>query len=148
MTSRQARRLRREEERKAKKAAYKSSLRASVTPVTPAQSLPAAPVLPPTTSLNPDLFDEFTPEFLAYANSMRERIARNIALTKQNTLSSERLDEPASLREAKTQAKVFVSQDDLQSHNASAHGVGHPGRSGLGRPLCAIQDHRENVPLQ
>jgi hypothetical protein len=80
MTSRQARKLRREEERKAKKVAYKAGLRE---PSLPAAPLPQLPVPP-----NPELLDEFTPEFLAHAHSVRERIQRNVALMKQNALSS------------------------------------------------------------
>jgi hypothetical protein len=61
MTSRQTRKLRREHERKAKKAAYKASLHGA----------PPVPELP--------LEEEFTPEFLAEAQAMRERIERRVA---------------------------------------------------------------------
>lgn len=64
MTSRQARKLRREQERKEKKAAYKTT-----------RAVP--------TDMNPELLDEFTPEFLAYANSVRERINDDVATNRR-----------------------------------------------------------------
>jgi hypothetical protein len=67
MTSRQARKLRREQERKAKKAAYKASLQLSTAPAA--------------TGVTPEN-DEFSREFLAYAKSMRERIERRVAARK------------------------------------------------------------------
>jgi hypothetical protein len=109
MTSRQLRRLRREEERTAKKAAYKASLRAAATPVSTAPFQPAAPV-PPTTCLNPELLDEFTPEFLAYANSMRERVARNVALMKQNTPSSQERGFVSQVAPAKTKSRAEINR--------------------------------------
>jgi hypothetical protein len=63
MTSRQARRERRQQERKAKKAAYKATL----------QRVPAPAPMP----VGPD--DAFSPEFIAEANAMRERIERRVA---------------------------------------------------------------------
>jgi hypothetical protein len=96
MTSRQARRLRREEERKVKRAAYKAGLRES------AAAIAAPTAASSASSIDPELLDEFSSEFLAHANSMRERIARNVALLKQNAFS------PGE--------SGFVSQNDLQSH--------------------------------
>ena len=77
MTSRQLRKIRREQERKAKKAEYKASRAVeAATTIAPRPPLPA--------DINPELLDEFTPEFLAYSNSMRQRIERRVASMKQS----------------------------------------------------------------
>jgi len=74
MTSRQLRKIRREQERKAKKAEYKGSRAAAATTIAPPPPLPA--------DINPELLDEFTPEFLDYSNSMRQRIEGRVASRK------------------------------------------------------------------
>src|ERR1700761_5648740 len=73
MTSRHTRKLRREEERKAKKAAYKASL-ASEAPFL------GEPKIQETV--------EFTPEFLAEARARRERIEQRAAINRANSLRS------------------------------------------------------------
>lgn len=73
MTSRQARKQRREEGRKAKKAAYKASLQTV-----------AAPPAPPIS----DLEEEFSPEFLAEARAIRERVARRVEANRANATHS------------------------------------------------------------
>ena len=89
MTSRQARRERRAAERKAKKAAYRAGLHAtaeSAAPVLPTVTEPRTP--PRRTTTNPELLDEFTPEFLAYANSTLERVEASVAAKMQNASRS------------------------------------------------------------
>ncbi|MBV9155880.1 MAG: hypothetical protein JO097_06440 [Acidobacteriaceae bacterium] len=91
MTSRQARRERRAAERKAKKVARKADLHATAESAAPARVLPTltVPRTPPRPkSINPELLDEFTPEFLAYANSTLERIEASVAAKMQNASSS------------------------------------------------------------
>jgi hypothetical protein len=68
MTSRQARRERREAERKAARLAYKA-----------AQQAPAQPA---------PIDDEFSPELLAEAAAMRERIAQRVAINRANAAHS------------------------------------------------------------
>ena len=72
MTSRQLRKLRREEERKAQKAAYKANLQVAA---------PAAPPIPA-----PE--EEFSPEFIAEARAMRERVARRVQINRANSVHS------------------------------------------------------------
>jgi hypothetical protein len=137
MTSRQARRQRREQERKEKKAAYKASLRAAV------------PALSSGSGINPELLDEFTPEFLAHANSVRQRIQANHlhseprAKRPEDSLlpvrteshpaepapKSRGVDEPALLSEAKTRVdepavlREAKTQATRSSRNSLKHGL-------------------------
>ena len=111
MTSRQARKLRREQERKAKKAAYKVGLQAAAAPVTPA------------VPCNPELLDEFSPEFLAYADSMRERVERRVATLKQTAPSSPHPRSSSGFVsqdfEGETESAGFVSQEQGAKPNTS-----------------------------
>lgn len=81
MTSRQARKARREAERQAAKLARKAA---------PATELPSAPPPPPAPIQDPDLpiEDEFSPEFLAEARAMRERINHRAAINRANAAHS------------------------------------------------------------
>lgn len=113
MPSRQARRERRAAERKAKKHLLKQNRPNTLAPT----------LVPP-----PCSDDEFTPEFIAYANGMRERVARRVGTdacvqpTREHGFvsqpppapdkppaeeppppTSKRVDEPAILSDAKTQ---------------------------------------------
>lgn len=154
MTSRQARaertgrsvrvtrKIRREQERKAKKAAYKAGLHALPAPASPLPELP--------------IEEEFTPEFLVDARAMRERIERRLASTRQSATtpplpSTKHLahcvnagsdeaaipDEPAPLSvaktrdgEPKTQTEAFVRQNDTISESGFvSQAAPTPGRT-------------------
>jgi hypothetical protein len=122
MTSRQLRRIRREQERKQKKTEYKAN-RAAATATTPAPSLPAG--------VNPELLDEFTPEFLAYANAMRERISREVAMKMQNRPSS--------------QDRGFVSQNDAAPDKRPTENPAKPNIERVDEP--ALQDEPASLSL-
>lgn len=72
MTSREARRARRESERKAAKLARKA-----------AQNQPQNGFVPQNAPV-PDSPDEFSPEFIAHARSVRDRIAQNASLPRHS----------------------------------------------------------------
>ena len=117
MSPRQARRERREAERKAKKAELKRAKAAGAS----APHLPAVP-----DAAGPELEQEFSPEFIAHARSVRERIKRRVpgelpsgagfvshtahvptSLTRSRERSDRlRLDEAALLSEPKTQIEA------------------------------------------
>jgi hypothetical protein len=90
MSPRQARRERREAERKAKKAELKRAKAAA------ASELNSAPV--PDVA-DPELEQEFSPEFIAHARSVRERIERRAAAERFSTVGfvSHTADVPTSL---------------------------------------------------
>jgi hypothetical protein len=99
MTSRQLRKIPRKQERKAKKAEYKASRAAAATTIAP------TPTPPLPADINPELLDEFTPEFLAYSNSMRQRIERRVASMKPVMSVARRIESSARPDPG------FVSQD-------------------------------------
>ncbi|MBV9761584.1 MAG: hypothetical protein JO340_13570 [Acidobacteriaceae bacterium] len=124
MTSRQARKLRREEERQAKKAAYKAGLQLAPVPaVAPERAdkhgLQAAAPLPPATDLPFD--DEFSPALIAEANAMRERIERRLAAARPE--ATPRSAPPAPHRAPRSEPPATTSRAAINRANA-AHSTG------------------------
>jgi hypothetical protein len=139
MTSRQARKLRREQERKAKKAAYKAALR-------PVAATPNGPVP----------FDgEFPQELLAEARSMRERIERRIAPRMETKSPSQdsgfvsqtaapahedrAVDEPVPLSEAKTRREINRANAAHSTGPRSREGKSASSRNSLKHGLASGQ---------
>jgi hypothetical protein len=80
MTSRELRKQRREEERKARKLAYRQS-RAAAAQMSGARSLAGEPVARPAFTPNPDLFDEFSAEEQMKMMAIRARVHARAGIT-------------------------------------------------------------------
>ena len=113
MTSRQARKERREQERKARKAAYRAGLEA----VAASAPLPELP-----------LEEEFTPEFLAHARAVRERVERRLADAKQTAAPGAQTAESAGFV-SQTAPAPGRTRSEINRANA-AHSTGPRSSTG------------------
>jgi hypothetical protein len=142
MTSRELRKQRREEERKARKLAYRQSraAAASVQETCGAGSLVGEPVAGLAYTPSPELLDEFSSEELAEMMAIRARVHARISAE-----SARSSDEPAVLSEAKTQERFRTGPTGPRSPEGKATSSGNSLKHGLasGRIIIPGEDPAE-----